>query len=131
MGVDVLGPVPSVAAALALLAAGTPPDATILDVKLGGEMAFPVAEALRARRIPFMFTTGYDPSSPLTRSSGPMGGEIRGSADGQGKAIQRSHGVAGPYGGAHGSRTRKCVGASSRGMLVSDFEGLRWPSLLF
>ncbi len=61
MGVDVLGPVPSVAAALALLAAGTPPDAAILDVKLGGEMAFPVAEALRARSIPFMFTTGYAP----------------------------------------------------------------------
>ncbi len=63
LGVDVLGPVRSVAAALALLAAGTPLDAAILDVKLGGEMAFPVAEALRARRIPFIFATGYDPSS--------------------------------------------------------------------
>lgn len=63
VGVDVLGPVPSVAAALTLLAAGTPIDAAILDVKLGGEMAFPVAEALRARRVPFIFTTGYDPLS--------------------------------------------------------------------
>jgi CheY-like chemotaxis protein len=60
LGAEVLGPVPSVAAALALLAGGTPVDAAILDVSLGGEMVFPVAEALQARSIPFMFATGYD-----------------------------------------------------------------------
>ena len=51
---------PSVADALDLLAAGAPPDAAILDVNLGGEMVFPLAEALRDRGVPFMFATGYD-----------------------------------------------------------------------
>lgn len=35
------------------------PQAALLDVNLGGEMVFPVAEALEARRIPFAFATGY------------------------------------------------------------------------
>ena len=60
MGAEVLGPVPSVAGALALLARGARPDAAILDVNLGGEMVFPLAEALRERGVPFMFATGYD-----------------------------------------------------------------------
>ena len=60
MGAEVLGPVPSVAGALALLAGTAVPDAAILDVNLGGEMVFPVAEALRERGVPFIFTTGYD-----------------------------------------------------------------------
>ncbi|WP_210529643.1 response regulator [Rubellimicrobium arenae] len=59
-GAEVMGPVPTVAEALALLATGAPPDVAILDVNLGGEMVFPVAEVLRDRRIPFMFATGYD-----------------------------------------------------------------------
>ena len=64
VGAEVLGPVPSVADALALLVAeAVPPDAAILDVSLGGEMVFPVAEALRERGVPFMFVTGYDPWS--------------------------------------------------------------------
>ena len=36
-----------------------PPDAAVLDVNLGNEMVYPVAERLDARRIPFVFTTGY------------------------------------------------------------------------
>ena len=64
VGAEVLGPVPSVADALALLVAeAVPPDAAILDVNLGGEMVFPVAEALRERGVPFVFVTGYDPWS--------------------------------------------------------------------
>ena len=34
-------------------------DLAILDVHLNGESAFPVAEALKARGIPFVFATGY------------------------------------------------------------------------
>ena len=34
-------------------------DAAILDVNLGGEPIFPVAEALAARGVPFVFATGY------------------------------------------------------------------------
>lgn len=59
-GAEVLGPVPSVADALALLATDVRPDAAVLDVNLGGELVFPVAEALRERGVPFLFATGYD-----------------------------------------------------------------------
>lgn len=34
-------------------------DAAILDVNLGGEPIFPVADALAARGVPFAFATGY------------------------------------------------------------------------
>ena len=59
-GAEVLGPVPSVTGALTLLAREAPPDAAILDVNLGGEMVYPLADILRQRGIPFMFATGYD-----------------------------------------------------------------------
>jgi CheY-like chemotaxis protein len=35
------------------------PSAALLDVNLGGEMVFPVADALAARKVPFAFATGY------------------------------------------------------------------------
>ncbi|HEY1707517.1 MAG TPA: response regulator [Rhizomicrobium sp.] len=35
-------------------------DGAILDVNLGGEMVFPLARALKARAIPFIFLTGYE-----------------------------------------------------------------------
>lgn len=35
------------------------PDIAILDVNVGGELVFPVAERLKAAGIPFIFTTGY------------------------------------------------------------------------
>ena len=59
-GAEVMGPVASVADALELLRSGPAPDMAILDINLGGEMAYPVADALRARDIPFVFATGYD-----------------------------------------------------------------------
>lgn len=34
-------------------------DFAILDVNLGGEFSFPVAQRLRERNIPFLFSTGY------------------------------------------------------------------------
>jgi DNA-binding response OmpR family regulator len=34
-------------------------DAAILDVNLGGQHSFPVADALKARNIPYAFVTGY------------------------------------------------------------------------
>ena len=39
--------------------AGLPLDAAILDVNLGGEKVYPVAERLTARGVPFVFCTGY------------------------------------------------------------------------
>ena len=34
-------------------------DGAVLDVNLGGEPVFPIAEALTARGVPFVFATGY------------------------------------------------------------------------
>jgi len=34
-------------------------DFAVLDVNLAGELVFPVAEILRKRAIPFLFSTGY------------------------------------------------------------------------
>jgi len=62
-GAEVVGPAPDVAAALELLAVEGAINGAVLDVNLGGEMAWPVAEALLAHGVPFAFTTGYDASS--------------------------------------------------------------------
>ena len=58
-GAEILGPAPSVRAALDLLSRDPPLDGAVLDVNLRGELAFPVADALRARGVPFVFATGY------------------------------------------------------------------------
>jgi CheY-like chemotaxis protein len=60
VGAQVMGPVATVADALALLGSGPAPYMAILDINLGGEMVYPVADALRDRDIPFIFATGYD-----------------------------------------------------------------------
>jgi CheY-like chemotaxis protein len=60
LGVQVLGPVPTVAAALDLLANAPTVDAAILDVNVHGENVFPVADAVRKRGAPLVFATGYD-----------------------------------------------------------------------
>jgi hypothetical protein len=36
-------------------------DFAVLDVNVDGEFVFPVAEVLRRRRVPFIFSTGYGP----------------------------------------------------------------------
>jgi two-component SAPR family response regulator len=55
----VVGPVPSVAQALALLEREWV-DFAILDVNLGRERSTPIAEALRSRGVPFALATGYE-----------------------------------------------------------------------
>lgn len=57
-GCIVIGPAPSVAEGLAL-AEGEALDAAVLDVNLGGEPVYPIADALAARSVPFIFVTGY------------------------------------------------------------------------
>lgn len=37
----------------------SPLDGAILDVNIGGEKVYPVAEALAAKGVPFIFATGY------------------------------------------------------------------------
>lgn len=59
-GAEVIGPAGDIDRALDLLD-GTPRlDGAVLDINVRGEMAYPVADALIARRIPFVFVTGYD-----------------------------------------------------------------------
>lgn len=60
LGVTVIGPAGSVADALTLMAGEPAIDAAVLDVTLGAEKITPVADALRARGVPFIFATGYD-----------------------------------------------------------------------
>jgi len=59
-GAEVVGPIGRVSDALRLVARGEPLDAAVLDINLGGQMVYCVADALRARNVPFVFTTGYD-----------------------------------------------------------------------
>jgi DNA-binding response OmpR family regulator len=56
--VEVIGPVAMLDDALAQLSATTV-DVAVVDIKLRGEMAYPLADELAARRIPFIFATGY------------------------------------------------------------------------
>ena len=37
----------------------------VLDVNLNGQMSYPIAHALAARGVPFVFSTGYDKDSLL------------------------------------------------------------------
>lgn len=60
VGSIVLGPVPSVERAIQAIEANPQIDAVVLDINLGGAMAYPVADVLVARNIPFVFTSGYE-----------------------------------------------------------------------
>ena len=55
-----MGPIASVDAALAAIDSGQQIDAAIINVFLRGAVSFPVADALVARGIPFLFVTGDD-----------------------------------------------------------------------
>ena len=60
IGIEVVGPVASVKAALALITERGPLDGAVLDVDLQGEMVFPVADELVRRGVPFLFATGHN-----------------------------------------------------------------------
>jgi PAS domain S-box-containing protein len=62
LGFGVIGPIGIVAQALES-ARTEPIDAAILDVNVAGEAIYPVADALAARGIPFIFMTGYGSSA--------------------------------------------------------------------
>lgn len=54
-----IGAFATVEEALAAVEAEGPLDAALLDVNLAGREVFPVAEALKARGVPVVFSTGY------------------------------------------------------------------------
>jgi len=57
-GCLVAGPIPRLSEALDAVDRGTF-DAAVLDVNLGGDRVYPVADALSRRNVPFVFVTGY------------------------------------------------------------------------
>jgi DNA-binding NtrC family response regulator len=59
LGCAVVGPASSVDQALAMIDAEVI-DAAVLDVNLNGQMSYPIADALAARGMPFVLSTGYD-----------------------------------------------------------------------
>lgn len=59
-GADVLGPVGAVDDALKLVEQIPEIDVAVLDVNLAGETIYPVADALRARAVPFLFASAND-----------------------------------------------------------------------
>ena len=61
LGCEVVGPFARLDSALAFANDGEPKvDIALLDVNLGGERSFPLAEVLSGKGVPFVFTTGYD-----------------------------------------------------------------------
>lgn len=58
-GCDVVGPVARVRSAVPI-ARDEPLNGAVLDVNVAGEFCFPVAEALAARGVPFLFVTAYN-----------------------------------------------------------------------
>ena len=59
MGCETVGPVSNVADAVRLVEGGELLHGALLDVNVAGVEVFPVAAALEARDLPFVFSTGY------------------------------------------------------------------------
>jgi DNA-binding NtrC family response regulator len=64
LGCAVVGPAARVNQALALIDAEAI-DVAVLDVNLNGQKSYPIADALAARGVPFVFSTGYDKDNLL------------------------------------------------------------------
>ena len=58
LGYVVVGPYSRISEAIGALRTNSI-DAAILDINLGGEMVYPLADVLADARIPFVFVTGY------------------------------------------------------------------------
>ena len=69
-GAEVVGPVGGVDDALDLIGSEVPLHGAVLDLNLQGEQAYPVADLLAERNVPFVFATGYDASAIPARFAG-------------------------------------------------------------
>ena len=88
-GLEVIGPLSTLDEALALAGSAEPPDAAVLDLQLHGEMAYPVADVLLSRGIPFAFVTGYDDQFIADRYSGVCRWQKPCDADAIGAVVSR------------------------------------------
>ena len=59
MGASIVGPVSTVRDALDIVEQAERLDGAVIDIKLNGGTAFPIAEALIKRDTPFVFATAY------------------------------------------------------------------------
>ena len=59
MGCVVIGPESNIDDGLITANGAASLDAALLDVNVAGREVFPIADALRARGVPFVFSTGY------------------------------------------------------------------------
>jgi DNA-binding response OmpR family regulator len=58
-GAEVLGPVATLGEGLDIIESDDQIDSAVLDVQLRGEEVFAISAALKSRKIPFVFTTGF------------------------------------------------------------------------
>ena len=63
LGARVVGPVGELAEAASLVESDIMIDGAVVDINLRSDMIFPVVRILRARKVPVLFTTGYDRKS--------------------------------------------------------------------
>jgi hypothetical protein len=66
LGAEIIGPIAYLDDAAEVLRADGSIDGALLDINVRSEMVFPLARLLQSRKVPFVFTTGYD-----KRSLGP------------------------------------------------------------
>ena len=69
-GAEVVGPAGNLDA-LAELVDQQPIDAALLDINLGGEMVYPLADRLIQAGVPFLLTSGYDDNIPPRFADAP------------------------------------------------------------
>jgi CheY-like chemotaxis protein len=59
LGCTAVGPAATLDAALELVAATPDADCALLDINLRGASSWPIADALKAKGVPFAFVSGY------------------------------------------------------------------------
>ncbi|MDZ4777856.1 MAG: response regulator [Alphaproteobacteria bacterium] len=62
LGCTAIGPAATLDEALSLVASTTDADCALLDINLRGASSWPIADALRAKGVPFAFVSGYGPA---------------------------------------------------------------------
>jgi DNA-binding response OmpR family regulator len=63
MGARIVGPYGDIDEASRVVEGDVTIDAAVMDINLRDEMVFPLARVLRSRKVPLVFTTGYDQGS--------------------------------------------------------------------
>ena len=63
LGARIVGPFGDLSEATDVVQRDVAIDAAIVDINLRNQIVFPLARVLRDRKVPFVFTTGYDMSS--------------------------------------------------------------------